>query len=315
MKNNLFWLFIVGTMMIAFSFLSFLIPQEDFSTFNSLFLFNLFALGLIIISEIITLKYAKFSLFHKIVSSKRNLVSFIMVSAVCGLFLDLIANIFSKLWIYPYWDLQFYLLVFIPGFAIYWLVICESYLATKCLIDLFSKGKKYVTKPFKNEKKLFDTLGIFGIIFLILGVVITCIDYFNNRTTLFGVEDLTSVTNNYVPPFYIVIILFFGIWFILEYIQHHEKKTSLIKDIIHNYKSPLLAILICCFVLGTVMELQNVPIQFWIYTNWPFQEITFLGFPLIVIFIWPLHCIPFLSLFRAVSDKASADIWSGDLIK
>jgi len=315
MKKNLAILFTIGMGMIIFSFLTFLIPQKDFNFFNSFLLYYLFCVGVIIISEAITLKYAKFSLFHKIVSSKRNLISFIMASTVCGFLFELIANFFGKLWIYPYWSLLFYIVIFVLGFAFYWLVICESYLATKYLLDLFSKGKKYVTKPFRYEKKLFNLIGIFGIIFLILSVVFVCVDYSSKKMPLFGVEDLTSVTNNYVPPFFIMIILFFGLWFTLEYIQHYEKKTSLIKDIIHNYKSPLLAILICCFVLGTAMELQNVPIQYWTYTNWPFQEITFLGFPLIVLFIWPLHYIPFLSLFRAVSDKASSDIWCGDLIK
>ena len=305
---------ILGVLIIVISFLTFFIPGVYLNKFSAGFLFFLFGMGVIILSESIISKYANYSLLKKILASKRNLISFIIVSFFGGLLLEIIACFLGKLWIYPYWNFLTYLLLFVPGFAFYWLIICESYLATKSAMDFFSKGKKYVTKSFKFEKIIFNLVGFCGIILFILAILFIYLN-FNQTNKLFGIEDLNSVTNNYVPSFIYIILLFFGMWFILEYIEHHEKRTSLIKDILHNYKTPLLAILFGSFLLGLFMELQNIPSQLWTYINWPFQEITFLGLPIVMLVVWPLHYIFFLSLFRALTDKESISIWRGDLIK
>jgi hypothetical protein len=62
------------------------------------------------------------------------------------------------------------------------------------------------------------------------------------------------------------------------------------------------------------MESQNIPVGLWVYTNWPLPGANILGLPLLIFLCWPLHYIAFLSLFRALSDRESRELWRGDLI-
>ena len=312
MKRSL----ILGVIFIVASYLISFFYQGINNFIHPLGTYSLFMLGCIKIFDFITLKIYKKSLISSLFKSKKNILSFVAISFVGGIILELIAKYSGKLWIYPSWGWTFYILTFVPGFAFYWLVICESYLASKSVIDYSRKGKKYVTKSFRWEDKFFKVLGILGSIILILTLSFVYFDYSNNPSSIFiQKEDISQKTNSYILPFYFIIGFFFGLWFILEYFQYNKKKASLIKDILHNHFSPLLAIVLGSFILAVIMESQNLLYDMWIYINWPLEQITFIGLPVVMFLTWPLHYILFLSLWRAFTDEQSEEVWKGDIVK
>ena len=307
--------FYIGLIFFTVSYLQFLLPSE-LVNFKNLTILNLaFMLGIIYICEGITLKLKNQSIHHEIRKNTKNLIAFVVVSTAGGILLDGIAKWLGKLWIYPYWDFYTYLFLFIPGFAIYWLMIVESYLATKAIIDYFHGGRQIVGKSFGFEKYLYKFLGIVGIGFITISIIFIASNWYQDGGYIADLRDVSSITENFKTNFSYLIFLFLGLWFSLEFIEYSRKKTSLIKDIAHHYFSPLTSILIGSLLLAIIMETQNAPLGYWIYTNWPLQNFQLFGLPILMYFAWPLHYILFLSLFRAFTQKESDEIWRGDLIK
>ena len=136
-------------------------------------------------------------------------------------------------------------------------------------------------------------------------------DYMQNGGYIFDISNRI----NYKVNFIYVVTIFLGTWFVLESIEYFRKKTSLLKDIFHRYFNHLASILIASFILAIIMETENIPLGFWIYTNWPFENIRLLHLPIMMLVAWPLHYVAFLSLFRAFTEKQSDEILRGDLIK
>ena len=307
--------FYIGIIFFIASYLQFLLPEELIN-FRNLTILNLaFMLGVIYICDGITLKLKNKSILNEIRKNTKNLIAFVAVSTAGGILLDGIAKWLGKLWIYPYWDFYTYLFLFIPGFAIYWLMIVESYLATKAIIDYFHDGKQIVGKSFGFEKYLYKILGIAGIAFTFISIIFIAKNWLQVGGYIADFRDVSSITENFKINFSYIMLLFFGLWFMFEFIEYSRKKTSLIKDIAHHYFSPLVSILIGSFLLAIIMETQNAPLGYWIYTNWPLQDSHLFGLPIFMYFAWPLHYILFLSLFRAFTQKESDEIWRGDFIK
>ena len=130
-----------------------------------------------------------------------------------------------------------------------------------------------------------------------------------------GYQFSVASTISHKVNFSYIILIFLGVWFLAESSEYSQRKTSLLKDILHRYYIPLFAILIASFALAITWEIQNITYSFWTYLNWPLENIKFLGLPMIMFLAWPLHYIAFLSLFRAISDELSKEIWSGDTIE
>lgn len=307
--------FYLGISFFLLSFLQFLLPKEWINAFSLLFCYLLSVLGIVLICESITLRLKNKSLLNELFKAPKNLFAFIGVSTLGALLLDGLLKWLGKFWVYPSFNINFYLAGFIVGFAIYWLTIVESYLAVKAIVDYLHKGKQIVRKPFSFEAGLYKVLGVLGLAIIIFTSVLIYIDYRNSNLALLDERDLTGITANYKTNSLYFFSLFFGLWFLLEFIEYSRKKTSLLKDIIHNYFSPISAILIGSLVLAIVMELENVPVELWIYTNVPLSEIKFIGLPILLFIGWPLHYILFLSGFRALTNKESDEIWSGDKIE
>jgi len=294
-----------------FSFASF-IPEVG--VHNKLLLAALFYVGVVFISEWITIHFAHKSLLQEIRKSWHNTFAFILTTAVGGLLLDGVAKFLGKLWIYPDWTPIFYAAIFIPGFAAYWLAICESYLAVKVLLDKITPGKRRVGKLHRYERWFYSTLGMCGVIFSLLATLLLLIDFFQQSLPLFVPDDVRVSAPSFQVAFTEVMLLFLGIWFFLEWLEYYRKKTSLIKDIVHHYYTPLIAIVLGSMITSVFMELQNVPAGLWRYTNWPLSDFAVLDMPILIFIIWPLHYITFLSLFRAMTNKESAMIWQSDRI-
>jgi hypothetical protein len=73
--------FLLGIFLIVFTYISYLFPREYFDLFSLSLLLFLFILGVVEVSEGITLDFRNKSLVHDILSSKKNLLAIIIVSA------------------------------------------------------------------------------------------------------------------------------------------------------------------------------------------------------------------------------------------
>ncbi|MDD4990118.1 MAG: hypothetical protein PHW31_02300 [Candidatus Pacebacteria bacterium] len=300
----------IGILLFCLSYLQIILPKPWTNFWSLSFFYVLFALGIILICESITNKLAKESLLNNIIHNKKTLFRFILVSAIGGLGLDGIAQWLGKLWFYPYYSLFIYSISFVGGFALYWLVIAESYLAVKLIINFLRKGKKTVTKYFKFEAVFFKAIGIIGAFLIPLAVFLILREYTIQGGYIFSISPIIYKAN-----FWYIMLSFFGIWFLLEFAEYAQRKTSLLKNIFHRNFIPLLSIVIASFALSITMEAQNIIHGYWVYLNWPIENIKLLGLPLFMILAWPFHYIAFLSLFRAATGAMSDEIWSGDKIK
>jgi hypothetical protein len=302
--------FYVGLILVILSYLEFLISSYSPGFYFAGFFWFLFYFGLILICDGITVKIYKKSLLESIFRNKKNLFRFLLVSTIGGIGLDLFGQWLGKLWFYPYFTLSKYVLIYIPGWALYWLLIVESYLAIKALLDLGIKGKKFVKKYYNFEKKLYFTLGVLGIILLPLSLFLLIKGYIANG----GAFNL-SMPLLYEVNFVYILLGFFGVWFLFEFIEYLNKETSLLKNIIHKYFNPFLAIIFSSFILAVAMETKNFFSQYWIYLNWPLENIILFGIPFLIYVAWPLHYIAFLSLFKIIGKDLTSEIWKGDTIK
>ena len=311
-KNNVKLCFFAGCTLILLSFLLKDIPKTPhWITVPSIANF----MGIIYLGEAITRKFRNFSLFNHIVRNPKNLIAFLIVVVVNAVVLDGIMKYAGKLWIYPHWRTIDYATMILPAFTLYWLAIAESYLGLKTLVDYFTKGRHVIYKPLKIEKYLYPVLCAAGIIMIFWSVFIISEDYRGQVMPYFTTTEVFDISGSYAPPARVVIFIFTGLWFILEYIEYRRKRGSLIEDIVHQYFAPLIAIFLGVVVTGSIVEFHNIPVEGWIFTNMPYPEINFLGLPASVFLFWLLHYLVFLSLFRIIVKRETLEIWRGDLIE
>lgn len=293
------WRFSLGTVLFATSYI-----QLGFSVFPRPLLglsWLMFFAGVSLISDGTTLLISGHSLLTSLRASRSRIVAFILVTTLGTLMLEGGASWLGGLWFYPGVGVTRYAMIFIPGGAFYLLMIAESYLATKALIDLFRRGRKVVRDSYASDGKLYEDLGLIGLLLSVAGLALMAVDS-------------QSQADHHVH-FRYILTLFFGVWFILEFLQYYQKKTSLLRDLLHQYPSPLLAIFVASILLGVTVETLNGAHLAWSYTNWPFPFLRIMGTPIVVLIAWVMHYIIFLSLFRALTKQESDEVWRGDVIE
>lgn len=312
--------FAIGIVFLAASYLQLLLPQyENYADappyfWMILFVFSaLFIFGIIFVSEGITEAVYRKSLLHAIFKNAHTIIAYFALSMVGAVMLDGVSQWLGKLWFYPLLNNATYPFVFVFSFAIYWLMVIESYLAVKALLDAVMKGKRMVRTYFGFERPLYTSLGALGILLIPIAAALMTNDYAVQRGGY--VFELTKAVD-YKANFGFILLMFFGTWFLFEAIEYFRKETSLLRDILHHYFTPLIAVVLASFGTALLMETQNffAGAGAWVYANWPLQEVTFLGLPVVMFLFWPIHYIFFLSLWRAFSDKESDEVWKGDLV-
>lgn len=267
-------------------------------------------LGIILIGDGTTYYFKKYSLLHVLLFKPKSLSLFIFISFLGGIFLEGTAQWLGKLWVYPYFSARVYGLAFTPGFSLYWLMIVESYLGVKVFLDYLIKGKKVVKYNFKFERSLYLNLAVIGLLIVPASIYMILLDYLKIKGYLFDINTPVPLKVNFIY----IIGIFLGTWFIFEGIEYCATKTSLLKNIVHGYYTPLVAILIASLALALIMESENIGFGYWVYTNWPMEWLTIFNLPISMLLAWPLHYIGFLSLFRSFTRLESSEVWQGDLI-
>ncbi len=299
-----------GIVAFAASLVQIFLPNELVNpTFISLSWF-LNWVGLILIGDHITQKLNGKSLRKTIHHSRSNSINFIIAGVLGGVLVEGVGQWLGKLWFYPYFSTPEYLFVAIPGFALYMLMIAECYLATKAIIDKILRPRKTSRKYFPLETKLYRSLPVIGPACFFLGTSILLADYKQ------GYAFRVNLPYNLNVTFVGVLLFACGVWWTSEYLEYRRRETSLLKDIFHAYWNPLIAIIIATAVVGISMELINLRHEYWVYANWPLQNDHVLGLPIIMITVaWPIHFVMFLSLFRAITAKDSAEVWRVPVVK
>jgi hypothetical protein len=313
--------FAVGVVFLGLSYAQLLLPKyENFAEAPPFLWVTLtvlsacFMLGVTFLSEGVTEAVYKKSLLRAIFKNTHTFVAYLALSMVGGVMLDGTSQWLGKLWFYPILTNVTYPFVFVFGFALYWLMVIESYLAVKALLDWAFKGRRTVRTYYGFERPLYTSLGALGVILIPIAAALMMNDYAREHGGY--VFELTKAVD-YKVNFGYILLMFFGTWFLFEAIEYFRKETSLLRDIFHHYFTPLLAVVLASFGTALLMETQNLfaGSGAWVYVNWPLQETTLLGLPVVMFLFWPVHYIFFLSLWRAFSDKESDEVWKGDLIK
>jgi uncharacterized membrane protein (DUF106 family) len=305
--------YVLGICLLLASFFPYILPVNFKTGLMLTLLYAFYCLGIALVSDHICEKLTGQSMLNTIVRAGKGRWYYFLIALVGGLVLEGTATYFGGIWHYPFYSLSTYFIitVVLGGFGWYFLCILLSYQAVKDILDKITKGRRFVGGDYSYEQWLYPSLLIMGLIGL--GVFLAELWSGTDAFRSF----VLSVTNEKTPYISFAQILWLNLWlfFIFEYIEHRRHRTSLLKDTMHGYLNPLLAILIVSVILGLYMEWQNVPIGLWIYKNWPWQHITFGHIPIMVFVAWPLHYVFFLSLYRALGDRRSREIWSGDAIE
>ena len=273
----------------------------------------LLSVAVILFGEYTTKRYAGFSTVRKILSNKFHLFSYIFASTIAAFVLDGSLGWVYKLWYYPGLTNIKYLLLFIPGFAFYWLSIVESYLVVKVLIDKYRKGTggKSHEPTHLFEKYFFRPLGVVGVISFSLSLV------FMLRLVSGEFMWANSVPFTFQSPgsnLLEIVLLFIGVWFMFEFLCFKENKSSLLRTVLRKQYDSLYAVLISAFIFALLMELQNIPLGLWRYQNIPFDTVAFFGLPVLLFLAWPLHYVAFLSIYKFVSGDQTDKLFNGDKI-
>lgn len=305
-KTNYLW----GLFLVLISFLVWLVPTEYHSLTILASFFSIFGIGCIIFFDGLDYKLSGSSL---LINNKklRFIKTFGLTAALAGFFLDLFVHIITKNYIYPYFTTPIYLLLFIPGFMFYFLIIGESFFASKSILDRYFK--RPLTK--KIPQKLTNILHTILLILGFIGIFYALFHYYN---VYLEIGKFTYSTNTPIAieaNLYITMVLAISLWLVIETIGYFLKRKMLLPLLFRGYSRPIFAMFLACIILAIPMEVWNIPLNLWIYTNVPFDHIQIFKVPIFVFLSWPFHYLPFLSLYLLVNKKVEEAPYELDRIK
>lgn len=303
---------ISGIVLIIVSFLSFGFT-EQLDTKSSLFFGASYYLGGLIIANWIIIKIKGFSLISRIIHNKRVFFNFFIICSIGGVIFSLVVSALGGFWYFPFWTTQNYFIFgyVLGGWTFYFLFIVVSYEAGKIFFDYLSKGKKVVTRYYKYENHLYHLLFVIGVCLLLY---VTTVAIINTNFFRDFQYNITTIKTPYLEWQY-WLVSFVGLLFVCEFVEFKRKRTSLFKDTLHGYYSPILSIIFVSTILAITNEVQNLGVYLWRYTNYPLQDINILNIPIFVILTWPLHILAILEFWRAFGDKSSELVFHGDDIE
>jgi hypothetical protein len=297
----------IGLGMMAASYLELLIPKQWMienhfqAGFPLSFAVALFVFGTIFLCEGIVQKVGGTSLL----SLARGggfwkWVRFLVVAAVVGVTLEIFAQWLGHLWYYAYYPEWFYWPALVPSFILYWVLIVETYMAAKALLDrVIKRGGKSVfpAKQWPVESSLYVGIGTIGMGMFVFGTVRGLLEYFiEQRSYEFNPYTATA----FGPSLRYIITACVGLWMVSEAILYVRQRTSLVNSFLHGYYVPILAIIAASLFLSLVWEPQNAMVDYWVYTHWPWPDKLIFGVQLSVILTWPLHYLVYLALPAAI---------------
>lgn len=293
------------------SYYPYLFDESQRSHFIVLSGTTLLYLGIIEISDYITVKYGNISLKNESLKNKRTIKKMLILGFVFGIAIDGFFQWLGKFWFYPFWNNSFYMVVFAAGFAFYLTTLAESYLAAKILLDKFVfKGKRIVTKSYKFESKIYRILFIISLGLLSSGLMMMILNYTLIEGYQFSITQHTEI--NITLSTVGIFLSFFGLLGLSEFILFKRGKVSFYKTLLHGYYTPTIAVLLSSFVIMAIMESQNGPLLLWHYVNVPLQEIKVFSMPILGVIGWPFHYTLLINLYKIIFQNDEKYLLGGD---
>jgi hypothetical protein len=277
-------------------------PKRSVNLASLTLFWAFFAMTTIILCDQVTVAFEHRSLFQEATGSGSAWFSLLSVGALSGLLLDGIAQWLGKLWIYPYWNEVIYASTFVIGFCAYWLAAAESYLAVKAILCRCLHTAAPAAAPRSYPMALFRMIGVTGLALTVTGIVLLLDDYRRSGGYVFEIRRALPVKAH----FGYCLMAFAGVWLMLEWVQSALGGLSLLKTLLDGNCRPLFALLIASAAFGVFWETVNAAHHFWIYTNWPLPQWQFMNIPVMVLVLWPLQYLVFLSL----GFLLGRDLWS-----
>lgn len=235
-------------------------------------------------------------------------LQFLLVGAVAGIILEGYVHWLGKFWYYPYWNYIVYLLVLIPGFALYFLYLVETYFGTKAVIEHYFIHRHKRNKPLGKFKDLFIVLGLVGS----LGIGATTVYIVFQNNWGLDLQKFSSIINSpsstdisIWPLFFLAIF----IWFFFEYLEFERHETSMLYEMLNWNFAPVLAVFVAAWASALLYEVFNVPSGYWRYANMPFSYIKLFDVPIVVYLLWPFHYFPLFSLYRVLFKRETEELW------
>lgn len=233
---------------------------------------------------------------------------FLILGLLFGIILEFYLNLVGKFWHFPYWDITFFLMIFVPGYAAYSFYLIEAYLGTKAVLEHFFL-RRHAPESFAGLKTIFTTVGILGAVMFSVGTT-----YLLLRLSPVGWQQGLLINQPRAgdpAQWYWYFVIFIGIWLLLDFLEYQRHETSLIYEIIKGNYWPIIAIFVAGIVSAVVYEVFNLHGGLWRYnnSNAPFSNIQFIGFPIMMYIGWPFHFLPVLSLYRLLFKKESQNLF------
>ncbi|MBM3234255.1 hypothetical protein FJZ19_04140 [Candidatus Pacearchaeota archaeon] len=209
--------------------------------------------------------------------SLKNFFKVYLAFFMLGIVADLIFGIWiTKLWFYPDYNLINYIILYFFIYPFGGFIVIYSF----ALIESLA-GKK----PRERKKDYFLALNFSKILFF-LGMVFLII------AILFA--------NSYKG---FLIYVFFGLmgYGLTNYVTLKYKKDDLLERILTKTSKYVLLIAIVAYTQGIIHEFPNVFAREWIYQNFPLNNLTLLGIPIMVLlFCWLWLVVVPYSIFELV---------------
>ncbi|MCH7567887.1 MAG: hypothetical protein IIA87_00530 [Nanoarchaeota archaeon] len=204
---------------------------------------------------------------------------------ILGIIADLILGIWvTKLWSYPSYTLINYIILYLFIYPLGGLTMVYSFALLESI---------FIEKPRARRWAHQRSLSITKVIFI---------------TGLIGL--IISLTLNI--PFKGFFIYFFVVWGgygLVNQLILRVKEDNLLERFVTKSLKYGILILVVAYTQGIIHEFPNIFAKEWQYMNFPFQSITFLEIPIMVLFLgWiALVIIPY-AVFELIGTKIKKDL-------
>ncbi|HSW37494.1 MAG TPA: hypothetical protein VLG37_03965 [Candidatus Saccharimonadales bacterium] len=297
---------LAGIVFLVVSFVPRFLPKQDYGFWRSLLFGAAYYVGGIFIANYVVVKLSGHSMINEIFNTKERRWSFIKLGLLGAIPFSLAVSTFGGLWYFPHWSaVDYYVLGYVLlGWVFYFLFLTVCYVAFKLLFDSIIPQRNIVKGYYTFERKSYKALGIVG---GWIAVMVITVGLQNSR----WLTDFRVAISRPQTPYlywYWWLIAVLGWIMLCEFVEYRRRRSSLLKDTLHGYFTPLLAVFACGITLAVTNEVQNLPINLWHYGNFPWTSFAIYQIPLFVVIAWPLHIMAFTEFWRAFGDQHATNL-------
>jgi len=289
---------LLGALLIIISLAPWLINIQS-SAHSGLVFSLIYGVGYIILCNAIITKYSKRKPQYFVRIPRKHIYTVGLISAIV---IELFANWVWKLWYYPHFSIPVYFFALFFVLVAYFYFILKGYLAVRAVFVAHIRQKE-IKKTKRSYHSLFKTLGLLGSLGFVLGLIQDIKTVHINSSTFFNSYGLQKFN------LFNIVLIAVSLVFILEYLEYREREDTFIMHLLQGDWVPLASMVIASLLTSITMEGFNIPLSIWIYTNWPYANISLFSLPLTVLLAWPIQYILLISIYRSLYKRETTRIW------